>query len=729
MINQDKDKEINLLKSQNEKMKKEQINLKNHQNIIQEINKKKIELKKSEDSLKELNEKKNILEKKYKELQNNFSSLEKKKVNVEKELKECEDVLSSTKKIINNTDNLNKQINDLKKELKQKNEEIANIKKINNKNLDELKRENKSILELNKEKEKEIAKMKLELINMKKDKILANSLENKQKDVENKINYLKKKESELEYLDENVKGLQNTKNELEKNISDLERQKNYLVMEIKKYEEQMKINNNNNNIRKISKSLDTKKKNQNNINQINIRDGNNMNVNMNMNMLGNLNPASFPLMNNFIPNPNANINSIQFNNSFINQNQQLNNNPAPIPNLPPSEPSKPLGPIQLNYSKPCLIGLNNIGSTCYKNAVLQCLSQTAGLTNYFLKDKNKERIFKNNIALENPQELQLSVMYYELIQKLWDKKATYKSYSPNNFMNSLAIMTKNDQVQFSLYEAGDAKDFIIYILERMHKELRKAIGKKTNFGSSTPQDELNQYDKNNALNHFMDEFQNETSIISDLFYGFNETTNVCQFCKMNYNSQGKPEPICYNYGIFNILIFPLDEVRKYREQMMKSNNSMLNLGNLVNVVNIIECFYYNQKSDYFQGDNKNYCNICRQLWDSVYTSKIFVSPNILIIILNRGKGNQFDIKLDFTMQIDISDFVLVKNSREIYNLYGVITHLGKSGPNAHFVAACKSPVDGNWYRYNDAIVTSINNFQNDILNFGTPYILFYEKQK
>ena len=446
------------------------------------------------------------------------------------------------------------------------------------------------------------------------------------------------------------------------------------------------------------------------------------------NMLVNLNPASLPSINNFIPNPNANINSIQFNNSFINQNQQLNNNPAPIPNHQLHEPLKPISPIQ-SYSKPTLIGLNNIGSTCYKNAVLQCLSQTAGLTNYFLKDKNKERIYKNNIALKNPQELQLSVIYYELIQKLWDKKATYKSYSPNNFMNSLAIMTQNDQVQFKLYEAGDAKDFIIYILETMHKELRKAIGKKTKFDSSNPQDELNQYDKNNALNHFMNEFQNETSIISDLFYGFNETTNVCQFCKMNYNSQGKPEPICYNYGIFNILVFPLNEVLAYRKQMMKSNNSNLNLGNWANVVNIIECFYYNEKDDYFQGDNKNYCNICRQLWDSVYTSRIFVSPNILIIILNRGKGNQFNIKLDFTMQIDITDFVLVKNSREIYNLYGVITHLGQSGPNAHFVAACKSPVDGNWYRYNDAIVTSINNFQNDILNFGTPYILFYEKQK
>ena len=290
-------------------------------------------------------------------------------------------------------------------------------------------------------------------------------------------------------------------------------------------------------------------------------------------------------------------------------------------------------------------------------------------------------------------------------------------------------MTKNDQVQFSLYEAGDAKDFIIYILERMHNELKKPIKKEKKVGKIDSEQTLNQYDKNNALNFFLDEFQNDTSIISDLFYGFNETTNVCQYCKNSYNSKGQTEPICYNYGIFNILIFPLEEVRKYREQLMKFNNFNLNLGNMVNTVNLMECFFYNQKSDFFTGENKNYCNICRQLFDSVYTSKIFVSPNILIIILNRGKGNMFDVKIDFSEQIDISGFVLEKQGKEIYNLYGVITHLGQSGPNAHFIASCKSPVDGKWYRYNDAMVDPIKDFMNEVYNKGTPYILFYEKQK
>ena len=86
------------------------------------------------------------------------------------------------------------------------------------------------------------------------------------------------------------------------------------------------------------------------------------------------------------------------------------------------------------------------------------------------------------------------------------------------------------------------------------------------------------------------------------------------------------------------------------------------------------------------------------------------------------------IKVDFSLQIDISDFVLQKDKKELYNLYGVITHIDENGSNAYFVAACRSPVDCNWYRYNDDIVTPINNFQKDVYDFGTPFILFYEKQ-
>ena len=149
-----------------------------------------------------------------------------------------------------------------------------------------------------------------------------------------------------------------------------------------------------------------------------------------------------------------------------------------------------------------------------------------------------------------------------------------------------------------------------------------------------------------------------------------------------------------------------------------------------NVVSIYDCFYYNQKSDLFTGENRNYCNICKQLYDSIYTSKIFVSPTVLILILNRGKDNKFNVKLIFYETIDISSFVIQKDKPNlIYNLYGVITHIGQSGPNAHFIASCKSPVDHKWYRYNDSMVNLIENIQKEVIDFGTPYILFYQKNE
>ena len=68
----------------------------------------------------------------------------------------------------------------------------------------------------------------------------------------------------------------------------------------------------------------------------------------------------------------------------------------------------------------------------------------------------------------------------------------------------------------------------------------------------------------------------------------------------------------------------------------KSQNNALQFYNN-NIVSILECFYCNQKTVLFSGSNQNYCNICKQLSDSFYTSKIFASPNYLILILNRGK--------------------------------------------------------------------------------------------
>ena len=407
----------------------------------------------------------------------------------------------------------------------------------------------------------------------------------------------------------------------------------------------------------------------------------------------------------------------------INNKQNIYNNLiSNINNIQPKNNKKKIKinsieitePISL-YKEPTKIGLNNIGATCFMNSTLQCLSQTEALTNFFLKEKNKNLLLQNNWKNQ-----QLAPIYLDLIKKLWAKSGP-KSFSPYNFMNII----NNMNPLFKTGQAGDSKDFIIFVLEQLHKELKRPVN-VPNDNNSIIQP-LNQYNKDNAFNYFFDSFKKECSIISDIFFGFTETTNECLYCKNIYNSQGMNNPICYNYGIFNCLIFPLEEVKNMKNLQM--NNNFFFQNNFVNNrVSLQDCFIYNQKGEYFTGENRNYCNKCKQLYDSIYTSKIFVSPNVLILILNRGKGNIYNVKLDFPEILDITQFVLQKDMPKIvYYLYGVITHIGQSGPNAHFVASCKSPVDHQWYRYNDAIVNPITDIQKEVIYFGTPYILFYQK--
>ena len=274
----------------------------------------------------------------------------------------------------------------------------------------------------------------------------------------------------------------------------------------------------------------------------------------------------------------------------------------------------------MSYLFPSLIGLNNIGAASFINSTLQCLSQTEGLTNFFLNKKNKKRIFNNNIALKNKNDNQLSPIFLELIQKLWEIKGP-KSISPNEFINTVEKMNQ----LFKKGNAGDAQSFIIFILFQLHNELKQSH----NIINSNDNKIHNQYNKEEAFKYFFNNFRKEVSIISDLFFGINETTFECLNCKKIYNSQNLYNPISYNYEIFNYLIFPLEKVKNMRNNLIQYNNNQINN----NIVSIYDCFLYNQKSELFN----EYCNNCKLVFDSIYTSKIFISPNILIIILNRGK--------------------------------------------------------------------------------------------
>ena len=638
-------------------------------------------------------------------------------------------------------------------------------KNLNANNIDELKQNLKIKDEIISKKDSEIKNVfsylkKLQTENQDLKKIKQNNfnIENSKKkliQIEKEIQYkekilndrelnIKKKENDL---NEKLLFIEETEKLLESQQNKIEADKKYLADSYQNLQKEIKnLSNQKIELENQIKDLNQQKKNlsQNNFNSINpnimnMNNMNNMNFNMNNNNMGfglmnnmnnfmNNNPMNNMLMNLNGINNNMNMNNLNNNNfifnkssinnnNLINDNNSINNNNFNNNNhnnngdLRKSIRKKPLD----FYKSPTFIGLQNIGATCFMNATLQCLSQTEDLTNYFLDEKRSgNKIKNNNIAIKDRKLPQLSPVYLELVKKLWDKSNIKGYFAPNKFMKLVETMNP----LFKLGQPGDSKDFIIFLLEQFHTELKKVVSNNNN------NEQPNQYDQQNAFMYFFQDFSKQTSIISDIFFGIQESTNVCLFCKKNYSDKRKPYPICYNYQIFNCLIFPLEEIRKYKNENNMGNYMNMNQSN---AVTLDDCFYFNQKTDLFTGDNRNYCNVCRQLYDSHYTSKIYSCPNVLVLILNRGKNNIYDVKLNFEETIDITKFVSVKQGKVIYELAGVITHYGESGPNAHFLAFCRSPINNLWYRYNDATVTEVKDVKKDIIDFGNPYILFYKK--
>ena len=423
-----------------------------------------------------------------------------------------------------------------------------------------------------------------------------------------------------------------------------------------------------------------------NINSDNINNINNINNDINTNLI-NINNKN-NVINNFNDNRNSKT-EIYLSDSDSDSSERM---------------LKENGFIVMKIQREPKIGLGNIGATCYMNATLQCLSHTIKLANYFLNKEKETKIKQKNFSRE----------FLEIIKRLWlesyNNNKTY--YEPYSFKKKISEMNP----LFEGVQANDAKDLINFILQELHEELNEPEKNVDNNSFN-----IDQYNERQMFINFIDDFKkSQRSIISDIFFFIIETKTECLNCKQRNIMNGIYSPIyLYNFQIMNFLIFPLEEVRKYKIMQYQQN---------FQEVNLIDCFIYNQKVDFMQGENQMWCKNCQQNSPSQYMTLIYSAPVDLILILNRGKGNIYNVKLNFDEILDIGYYVYMKkNQKLIYHLYAVVTHIGPSDMGGHFIAFCKSPIDNQWYKYNDAIVELVGSFQ-DIVNFGVPYILFYEAQ-
>ncbi|TGZ50984.1 ubiquitin carboxyl-terminal hydrolase 2-like [Temnothorax longispinosus] len=329
-------------------------------------------------------------------------------------------------------------------------------------------------------------------------------------------------------------------------------------------------------------------------------------------------------------------------------------------------------PIDIVHSG--MSGLKNLGDSCYMNSIIQCLSNTTNLAKYFTDNSNNDNMTQGQVVEEVAR----------VINALWTGQ--YKSVSPRD----LKVIVEQHTDRFEPYEQQDSHEFLTFLLEHMHYELKKEANIPIELTNAEKE-----WDK--AMN-------SERSIISDLFFGLLRCTTTCSCCKQAN----------ITYKTFNSLTMSLPRFSRC------SLNECME-----------EKFVTGQKVSEWE------CPKCQIPRDATKKFDFVKLAPIVVIHLNRfaygwmngewleKRNTAVDFPLTgFNLKPYLMENTIMSNNIRNYNysLYAISNHCGMDG--GHYTAFCKNPAQNTWYKYDDETVTEVSPSKVKSQD-RSAYLLFY----
>ncbi|RVE64178.1 hypothetical protein OJAV_G00143960 [Oryzias javanicus] len=336
-----------------------------------------------------------------------------------------------------------------------------------------------------------------------------------------------------------------------------------------------------------------------------------------------------------------------------------------------------------NKSPQGLVGLRNLGNTCFMNSILQCLSNTSELRDYCLRNVHR-------LDVNNRTNAALMEEFAKLTQTLWTS-ANIEAISPSDFRTQIQKVAP----KFVGCNQQDAQEFLRSLLDGLHNEVNRVT-----VCPRSPVEDLDHFsDEEKSKRMWNMYLAREDSKVVDLFVGQLKSSLTCTVCGFRSTM----------FDPFWDLSVPIAQERSGE-------------------VTLKDCLRLFTKEDVLDGEEKPTCNKCKARRKCTKKFSIQKFPQILVIHLKRfsdstSRSSKLSTFVNFPLkELDLREFSSDNGELPVYNLYAVSNHIGNT-LGGHYTAYCKNPALGEWYSYNDSRVSPISSGQ---VRTSNAYVLFYE---
>lgn len=336
-----------------------------------------------------------------------------------------------------------------------------------------------------------------------------------------------------------------------------------------------------------------------------------------------------------------------------------------------------------------LVGLRNLGNTCFMNSVLQCLSNTRPLLDYCLKEAYLSDINTTISGMKGA----LIKAFAGLLHQMWKGSSSDSAVNPQAFKSQIQKFAP----RFMGYSQQDAQEFLRYLLQGLHEDVNRITTKPKPILSDID-DSLSEVQKaNESWRRYL---RMDDSKIVDIFVGQLKSTLQCTSC-----------------GHASVTFDPFWDLS-------------LPIPKAAGTVKLQQCFDLFTKEEVLDGDEKPTCSKCKTRRKCTKSFTIHKFPHILVIHLKRFSPHEryrskLSTNVDFPFtNLDLGTYAssTSKSQPSVYNLYAVSNHSGTIY-SGHYTAYCKNPFTNDWHDFNDSRVSSTST--NSIVS-PEAYVLFYE---